>query len=454
MAGINNKKVWVNGDDTDAAWFNAAQNPTFTKNPATDNLINPDENWQLTNNSLSRASGNILPEWEAFRDALKVSPGTGLSVAYAGGAIKLPDGAIATIAPSTIAVPNNATSTVYVQENGTVAVSTDPPPMTIPLALVTTVAGTVTGVVDLRTPYQLFPRAETVKILGGFSTTDFVLSGNATFSLGEYLFRNFTIEATGVLTVDKFVTVYCTDAVINGSIIVTQSFKGIGGNTRTIYGSGGFATGIGIGASSGSSPGTTYNYRVSSSGSSGSEGAVEGVSYIFCTSSKGGDGGGAIIIEASRSITINGQITAIGGSGVIGDVLSSAVALSGGGGGSGGSIILKSKKITFASTATLSVLGGNGAPGISTHPTSGARGGGGGGGGVIVLIAPTITKNSANFILSGGSPGADNNPSSSPPPLGGAAGAGFGGIGGTGGNAPGGTGGVGLLLERTFLPVF
>jgi len=439
MAGINNKKVWVNGDDTDAAWFNAAQNP-FTKNPATDNLINPNENWQLTNASLSRASGNILPEWEAFRDALKVSPGAGLSVAYAGGAIKLPDGAIATIAPSTIAVPNNATSTVYVQENGTVAVSTDPPPMTIPLALVTTVAGAVTSVVDLRTPYQLFPRAETVKILGGFSTTDFTLSGNATFSLGEYLFRNFTIEATGVLTVDKFVTIYCTDAVINGSIIVTQSFRGSGGNTRTIYGSGGFATGTGVGASSGSSPGGTYNYRVSSSGSSGSEGAVEGAfTNLYCTSSKGGDGGGGIIIEASRSITINGQITAIGGSGIIGDALSATVGLSGGGGGSGGGIILKSKKITFASTATLSVLGGNGAPGTSSGTTFGARGGGGGAGGVIALIAPTITKNSANFILSGGSPGADNNPSSNPAPLGGAAGAGFGGTGGTGGNAPGGT---------------
>lgn len=451
MAGINNKKVWVNGDDTDAAWFNATQNPTFTKNPATDDLINPNENWQLTNASLSRESGNILPEWEAFRDALKVSPGTGLSVAYAGGAIKLPDGAIATIAPGTIAVSNNATSTVYVQENSTVAVSTDPPPMTIPLALVTTVAGAVTSVVDLRTSYQLFPRAETVKILGGFSTTDFTLSGNATFSLGEYLFRNFTIEATGVLTVDKFATIYCTDAVINGSIAVTQSFKGVGGNSRSIYGSGGFATGIGLGASSGNSPGGSYNYKASPLGSSGSEGAVElNVTVTLCTSSKGGDAGGSIIIEASRSITINGQITAIGGAGVIGDIGSGNVGLSGGGGGSGGSIILKSKKITFASTATLSVLGGNGAPGTSSGTAFGARGGGGGAGGVIALIAPTIMKNSANFILSGGSPGTDNNPSSSPPPLGGAAGAGFGGTGGTS-NAPG---GVGLLLERTFLPVF
>jgi hypothetical protein len=437
MAGINNKKVWVNGDDTDAAWFNAAQNPTFTKNPATDDLINPNENWQLTNVSLSRASGNILPEWETFRDTFKVVKVSGLIASYQGGTVLLPNNTIATILPGTISVPNNATSICFITASGIVDISTTCPILCLPIATIIASGGQISAITSLRSPSIILPKVNTLQLFGGSGTDgSYSLSGTGSLS-GTKKFTSFNIAATGVLTTNGFLYILCSGAVnIDGQIVSATPVAGgssFGGSAPLMYFLPDPGRGIGGGGGHNATPSSAYDYTVSalSSGGSSGFGQVNGPSATFITS-KGGNGGGTVIIEAAGPIAISGSILCNGENSIQGSVIeysTAALSLSGGGGGSGGLIWLKSlERITISGTAVLSCKGGNGSNGVGATGTAspaGGYGGGGGGGGYTVISSP-VNSIVGNIYLNGGLAGSN----SSTPQIAGSNGGSFGGVGG------------------------
>lgn len=86
-----------------------------------------------------------------FYDRLKVSHNTGLTFNYLGGSVLLSSGAVVSISASTINVPDNTTSFIFVNSAGVVATAPSLPNESFPLAAVTTASGTLSGaVVDLR----------------------------------------------------------------------------------------------------------------------------------------------------------------------------------------------------------------------------------------------------------------------------------------------------------------
>lgn len=142
---------------------------------------------------------------------------------------------------------------------------------------------------------------------------------------------------------------------------------GPGGGARGDIGNGG-GGGAGHGGAGGtgggtSSPGATYDdllnpTQYGSGGGGGSYYRCGGGSY----GGAGGKGGGVVILDAGKTLTINGAITANGRIGFNGE--SSITNSGGGGGGSGGSVNLRA--------ATLAVGGlvrAEGGGGLTTSPT-------------------------------------------------------------------------------------
>ena len=104
----------------------------------------------------------------------------------------------------------------------------------------------------------------------------------------------------------------------------------------------------------------------------------------------GGNGGGAVILEAA-TIKLDGIILADGNN-------ATNFFGTGPGGGAGGSILLTANLFTFGDQTTLSATGGSG--GLSGN---GAILGGGGGGGLIVLTVPgDISAMQARILATGG----------------------------------------------------
>jgi len=155
----------------------------------------------------------------------------------------------------------------------------------------------------------------------------------------------------------------------------------------------------------------TKYYTGISMGSGGGGGS--GTASTWGTGARGGDGGGAISIDAfsvigSGGILANGcrglrtYESAASGMGVLGDNLANTLG-GGGGGGSGGAILITCK--IYNSTATLFAVGGVGGT-VSYYYNSGGRfagggGGGGGGGGLIIVAAQSIMSNSLKYIYGG-----------------------------------------------------
>ncbi|NJR37750.1 MAG: hypothetical protein HC781_01590 [Leptolyngbyaceae cyanobacterium CSU_1_4] len=436
------KTVFAPGSVVTSNWLNAVNNPVFVDNPDDDGELA-----RIADNDLSNVAGQIKPEWRAFRDALKVSAGSGLNITFEGGAVTLPLGTILTIAPGTLVMANNATNFVFVNESGAVASSLIYPVVGVMLASVTTVGGTITTIVDLRPRFRVQPVASAIKIFGGTGAQgDYVLSaGSATFSQGTYYYRNFTIGTAAVLTIDKFARIYCSgDVVIDGTInVTTMAAGGVGitsGNSNINLGG---TVGSGIGAGLGSGP--TYNYAAAPYGSGGASGLMTGGVGSAGEPGSGGRGGGGIWLEAGNTITVNGTINALGGSGTAGTVSAGTPTLSGAGGGSGGLILLSALRSIIASaTSTLDVRGGAGGNGLNN-----GTGGGGGGGGQVVAIAPSINTTGSTIRLTGGAAGI----TSGTGVLGGGGGGGFGGSGGAASGTTAQTGGTGQLVIRNFAAV-
>ncbi|RCJ20117.1 hypothetical protein A6S26_05195 [Nostoc sp. ATCC 43529] len=433
------KTTFVNGTTVTADFLNAINNPSFDGTDFDGHFA------KITNDDLSDAAGQIKPEWTTFRDTLKVSAGTGLTASYTGGAVTLPNGTIAAIAPGTIALTDNATNFLYINSSGTVTAATARPLLALLLAQITTVGGAISGaVVDLRPRFIVSPRQEAIRSFGGSGGEgDYTLSGTATFDQGEYYFQNFTIQAGATLTIAGGAHIYVArNCSIAGTINVSTAVNGGAGFGTNVPGTVGGLSGAGPGGGSGSGIGSAYNYVLARHGSGGGSGFCSLGSSSVGLVANGGRGGGGLIIECGGSISITGFINAKGGNGGDGTISSGSGSSSGGGGGSGGLVLLRSlTSITIFATATVDVRGGNGGNGNGTS----ARAGGGGGGGQVVLISPSNNTTGSTILLFSGTDGTETGTA-----VGGGSGGGFGGSGGQKGVI---LATSGQLILRSFIPV-
>ncbi len=290
-----------------------------------------------------------------------------------------------------------------------------------------------------------------VLLFGGNSTVDYNLAtGTDTFNQGVYYFKNFTIGPSATLTIASAARIYCSGEVnINGNIVVTPiPGSGGGGTGFQLYGgtSRDIETGKGYGGGGRTNGGPSYNYYLQLGGSGGAAGSATSYSIGINDGGiigAGGNGGGYIVIEAAKNISITGNITANGGHAVPSTVQEGNPAIAGSGGGSGGLIWLQSlETITYQGTA--SVRGGNGTDAIGS--ASGIQGGGGGGGGYIVMTAPHVAAGDMTANLQGGAFGAKSAGFDT------YAGGGGGGYGGVGGRSSSENGHVGQLIIRNIRP--
>lgn len=434
------KTVFVDGTVVTPEFLNAINNPVFVDNPNYDGEID-----KLTNDDFSTEPGQLLPEWEAFRDEIKVTAGTGLTATHTGGKVLLPNNTIATVAPGVLSLANDATNFVYVGATGTVGVATSLPLISLPLARIVTVAGQISGsVVDLRPRHRAMARQDALRIFGGSGDQgDYTLaSGSAMLADGEYYYRNLTIGEGATLNISQGAILNISgNLTIAGTVAITTVLIGGAGITGSIPGAY-FQSGAGVGRGGVQfDVGSTYNPSVSRTGSSGGSGQL----YIPSgggngTGGGGGSGGGFLEINCGGDILITGSILCKGGNGIAGSYGAGEIGVSGGGGGSGGSIILRSLGLLRVQ-GTLDVRGGNGSAGISA-----GYGGGGGGGGVVVLMGTNINTTGSTMLLAGGARGANSGGALYAAGCGGS----FGGVGGDGVNV---AAGAGQLLIRSFLPV-
>lgn len=114
----------------------------------------------------------MFSKFYSWYDRVKVSPATGLQLAYTGADILLTNGTVFTLAPGVLNLPAISTVKVYINESGQVSSGSDFPNTCIPLAIVTTGPSEITNVQDLRykvleqmTPIRL-PAAASPFIVG------------------------------------------------------------------------------------------------------------------------------------------------------------------------------------------------------------------------------------------------------------------------------------------------
>lgn len=145
------KSIFTDGSELPAAWVNAMQDIQFDGQDI-DGHYPP-----LTNASLANTSGNLRFDYYQFQNSLKVSHSSGLNFAYAAGSALTNAGVVAAIAGASIAVPDNATSWIYVTQAGAIAVAPAFPLTGMPLAKVTTAAGTIAGAIEDLRPRIAYP---------------------------------------------------------------------------------------------------------------------------------------------------------------------------------------------------------------------------------------------------------------------------------------------------------
>ncbi len=432
------KTTFTNGTIVTPEFLNSINNPIFDGTDFDGHFS------LITDSDLSNVAGNVKPEWQGFRDTLKVSPGTGLSASYLGGAIMLPNGETGAIAPGVVTLGNNATNYVYVRDTGIVERGSFLPSRCIPLAKIITAAGIISGaIIDLRPRFSVLPLAIAIKVFGGSGDEgDYNLTtGTATLDRGFYYYKNFTVTAGATINISPFAKIFCSGDVNIAGTINVNFFASGGAVFQTSINNGpiGGLSGSGPGGGSGSSNqgGQAYNYAATPYGSGGGSGFIT-LSTGSADIASGGKGGGGIWVEAAGSIVVTGSINARGESGKMGAVAGVGSA-SGGGGGSGGLVLLSSlRSINVAFSSQIDVRGGAGGNGIGN-----GDGGSGGGGGQVVLISPTINS-IGTMLLSGGSKGVASS-------LGNLGGGGGGGFGGTGGGQT--AGNTGQLITRNIIPV-
>jgi hypothetical protein len=148
--------------------------------------------------------------------------------------------------------------------------------------------------------------------------------------------------------------------------------------------------GVGVGlppacATAGGTGGAKYDSAQEADPASG-RGSAGGAALAVSGGTRGGNGGGAIVIEAA-SVQLDGRVEADGEDGL----------LSASGGGAGGSVTIDASKLDVGASASISAAGGKGGAAAKVN-------GGGGGGGFITLAAP-VPKTPIATDVAGGSAG-------------------------------------------------
>jgi microcystin-dependent protein len=148
------KTIFAPGRRVTAAFLNALQNLTF------DGADEDGHYPRLTNSALSTEPGNLLPEFEGLRDALRVTPKTGTQVEVNAGAVTLGNGTSVVVPKTTLTLPSDGVRVIFVDAAGTLQQSGAAPSTGVLLARVATSSGAISGsVVDLRNriAYQVAP---------------------------------------------------------------------------------------------------------------------------------------------------------------------------------------------------------------------------------------------------------------------------------------------------------
>lgn len=153
MADVVNLSQTANdGDRLAAAWINNARS-------AIAGLQNQVDSANLQIDSLK----------SQLSQAFRVTVLSGLTVSYAGGLVKLPSGLIASIASASLAIANNTTSYLYVDENGQVLTSTTRPDIGLEIARIVASSGQITQIQN----YPLFEVRPTLPDLSLYATIDY-----------------------------------------------------------------------------------------------------------------------------------------------------------------------------------------------------------------------------------------------------------------------------------------
>jgi hypothetical protein len=145
------KTSFSDGTIVTAEFLNAVNSPVFDDQELDGHF------GYIENEDLSNVPGQLKPDWYNFRNALQVTHQTGLTFSYSAGTVLLNTGVVAAIAAGTVIVPDSATSFIYVQTTGIVAVASEFPLQGMPLARVTTAVGTIAGAVEDLRPRLNYP---------------------------------------------------------------------------------------------------------------------------------------------------------------------------------------------------------------------------------------------------------------------------------------------------------
>ncbi len=405
---------------------------------------------KIVDTDLSDTSGQIKQRLSAVTEGLKCSVYSGLTVAHTSGSVRLPGGGVLTIAAGQIVVPDNTTSTIFVDDTGVLQVANIANVIRLPMATVTAVSGTITALIDIRDLgiRSIQPVAASIKSFGGTRSVDKTATNGEVFDEGFYYFRDFTVPSGVSITISRHAKIFCSGNVeISGTITVSTIANGAGGFGSVVAGSNlGGLSGTGLGGGSGSITPSPYPYSAQPYGSGGGLGFGSGTSGSV-TIGNAGAGGGCLWIEAAGYINITGTILANGNPATTGSATGSNAIATGSGGGSGGLIYLSSlAKVTCTGTSNLSVAGGNGGNAARSGSSIQSNGGGGGAGGWVVLASPLNNTTGSTINLSGGAAGTTITGTGG---IGGGTGGAFGGTGG----ASSGSGNTGRFLSLTFVPL-
>lgn len=450
------KTTFAQGTPVPVAWFNAVTNPTYSQSPQNDGELPAP-----TNNDLSQAPGQIVPEWTAFRDELKVTQTVGLTVGWTAGTVTLGTGEKQTIAAGNLNLgTTNGDRWIFVNTSGEVIATLDQPIRGLLLAKCTIASNNISGQIeDLRPRYSVTPRPNIISVFGsdGYEGDYTAPAGTSTLS-GVRRYRNFTVPSNATVNITPGFLKILASGTVNIQGVINISPLVLGGKS---FGGGLVAqvisatSGVGLGGAAGHNapPPIAYSFEISPQSSGGASGLINlSATSANVNGSTGGDGGGTLIIEAAGQITVSGQILASGGNAVAGSVnvvpASGSLHLPGGGGGSGGLVwLLSAQQILVTAAATISVAGGNGANGVIYNATTPARGGGGGGGGWLAFASPIIQTTGSTLTITGGVAGANSSGTGV-----GFSGSSGGAFGGNGGGASV-SGSIGQIRVNNYLPI-
>lgn len=172
-----------------------------------------------------------------------------------------------------------------------------------------------------------------------------------------------TVQATGpAIIIAEDITI---DADAKVSVDAASNVAGVnsgtaaGGSVSSQGGGGGgfLSSGGGAGASGGAAYTIASIFRGGSPGGRDPQCGAAGTSL-------GGSGGGAVLLYASKTITVLGTISANGSGGIAGrQCTPGLIGEGGGGGGSGGAIVLQAPAIGFGTSGRLYATGGGGGGG-------------------------------------------------------------------------------------------